>query len=76
MATPLTKPLQRVLEREGLVVKFTPEGVYTRQAGKRTWFGPTSWGKIHWSCQMIQVNERLEEKRVRKITRKVSRSLV
>lgn len=76
MATSLSKPLQRQLEREQLVIKITPEGIYTRQAGKRTWFGPLAWGKIHYSCQLVQANALMEERRVRKIVRKVSRSLV
>lgn len=66
MTTTLTKELRRALPREGLVVKFTPEGIYTREAGKRTWWGPTPWGKVHWSCQKVQIDQAVAEKKTRR----------
>lgn len=73
MATSLTKPLSRKLEREQLIVRITPEGIYTREPKKRTWWGPVAWSKVHRTCQMVQVNEAIETKRRR---RKVGRGLL
>lgn len=73
MPTPLDKDLLRELPREDQVVRLTPEGVYMREKGKRTWFGPLAWSKIFWDCVNVQVAERINEKAEKRTERKLRR---
>jgi hypothetical protein len=76
MSTSLTKPVVRRLEREDLIIKITPEGVYTKAPRSRKWYGPVGWGLVHWKAQMVQVNEAIAEKEEKRVLRKVSRGKV
>lgn len=62
MATVLAKQVVRKLEREDLVVRITPEGLYTREPRRRTWWGPVPWKAVHWSCQKIQIDALVQER--------------
>lgn len=70
MPTVLAKQVIRKLDREDLVVRITPEGLYTREPRRRTWWGPVPWKALHWNCQKIQidaiVNERLAKRKGRR----------
>lgn len=73
MPTPLQKDLQRELARENLIVRFSPEGIYTREKRTRTWWGPIAWSKVHWFCQQVQVREAIAEKEEKKALRRATR---
>jgi len=73
MPTPLKKALLRELDREDLVVRLTPEGIYTRPKRTRMWWGPIPWTKVHWQCQQVQVQQAIAEKEDRKTMRRALR---
>jgi hypothetical protein len=60
--TELTKPVTRRVRfkpsgysaRE-LIVRIAPEGLYLREAGRRTWYGPMSWNSLHVRAAELSV---------------------
>ncbi len=72
MTTELTRTITRRLPREQLVVRITPEGIYTREPRKRTWWGPIAWSAVDWGAKKIQIQAAQEAKAAR---RKSSRRL-
>lgn len=49
MTTALTRPISRLVHsrREGLlVVRLAPEGLYIREKGRRTTYGPITYGML------------------------------
>lgn len=76
MPTKLDKPLTREVPRDDLIMKFAPEGVYAREKGKRSWYGPISWTKVYYQCVQVQVNDNLAARAEKKRERKVLRSLI
>lgn len=73
MATKLTKPVHRLDERDNLIVTLAPDGVYVREKGKRTRFGPLSYKALYLRC--AQVNAEAIRK-ARKNRKRVSRGLL
>lgn len=67
MTTELRQPLTRKVG--GLVITLTPEGVYTREVGSRTTFGPLPLAWIHQRAALAAAESR-------KPRRKVSRGLL
>lgn len=55
------------------VARMTPEGVYLREKGKRTEYGPVSWGLILLKGAQSEADASRKE---RHFTRRVSRSLL
>lgn len=56
------------------VAKMTQEGLYIREKGKRTWFGPMSWDFIYRRGAELTAQRDASEKPRRR--RLVSRSLL
>jgi hypothetical protein len=73
MPTTLDKDLLRHLPREDLTVRVAPEGIYLREKHKRHWWGPLTWSRALWYCQQVQVNDAIEAKAARKVTRGLRR---
>lgn len=65
MATKLAdgKRVTREVERDRLVVTLAPEGIYTREVGRRTTYGPLALGKLHLMLARMHADARLAEKR-------------
>lgn len=73
MPTKLEKDVLREVPRDELIVRITPEGIYTREKRTRRWWGPIAWNKVHWQCQQVQVHEAIAEKETRKLVRRTTR---
>lgn len=79
----MASKIKGLLEREVvtvdgkvLVASLTSEGVYMREKGRRTKYGPVGWGYIfHRGAEMAAIRER-EERTTRKVVRKMSRGLL
>jgi hypothetical protein len=71
MATPLTKAVSRLELRNNLIVTLAPDGVYVRQKGKRTSFGPLSYGALELHCARVNAEANRKPRKVR-----VSRNLL
>jgi hypothetical protein len=56
------------------VARITGEGVYIREKGKRSEYGPVSWGAIFLRGAMLKADETMRDKPKRK--KRVSRSLL
>lgn len=56
-----------------LVVKMTSEGIYTREKGKRTWYGPVSYNHVHMAGAKLAVEEKRRERRMGRSMRKAIR---
>jgi hypothetical protein len=73
MPTLLQKQIHRELAREGLIVRVSPEGIYTREKRSRRWWGPIPWSKVHWQCQQVQVHEAIADQDAKKALRRATR---
>lgn len=69
MATTLTKAVARLIERDGLVVTLAPEGVYVREKGKRTQYGPLAYGRLLVKAAEVNAEAIRSERKSRKVTR-------
>ena len=78
MATTAEKsPVSREVHGLGfgeMIVTTRPDGLYIRQKGKRTTFGPLSWDFLFRRAAELAVQKNLEEKPRRR--RRVSRGLL
>ena len=74
MATRLSKPVVRVVptRRDGdLVITLTAEGIMVREKGRRTTYGPISYGKVLLDGARMHV---AEQKRLKAERRKAARA--
>ena len=62
MTTRIRKPVVRLDDRNAIVVILAPEGVYTREKGRRTIYGPRSYLALHQYCASVQAAERIHER--------------
>lgn len=69
MATRLTKPVTRLDERENLVITLAPEGVYVREKGRRTTYGPLSYGALKLRCAQVNADAIRQQRKRRRVTR-------
>ena len=69
MATALTKAVSRLIERDNLVVTLAPEGVYVREKGKRTLYGPLAYGRLLLKAAEVNAEAIRSERRTRKVSR-------
>ena len=67
--TKLTKPVRRQIEQADVVVTLAPEGIYVRQRGKRTTYGPLAYGRLYTQLGRERADEIL---RARKAARQRS----
>jgi len=44
------------------VVILAPEGIYTREKGRRTVYGPRSYLALHQYCAGVQAAERIHDR--------------
>lgn len=59
-----------------MIARFTPEGVYMKEKGRRTWVGPTGYGVVYeWACR-ASANEAARAKKEERALKKVSRGLL
>lgn len=79
MPTRLAKKVSRVVETRldgPLVVTLAPEGVYVRQKGRRTVYGPIGYGKLYLDGARLYVAEvkrqKAEKRKVRALLREVT----
>ena len=75
--TRLTRKLRREvsdLRRGDLVITLAEEGIFMRQKGKRTTYGPISYGLVMLQGEKMAAEalrrERAEKKKLRRITRR------
>jgi hypothetical protein len=69
MATKLTKPVSRLDERDNLIITLAPEGVYVREKGRRTSYGPLSYGALKLRCAMVNAEATRKERKTRRVSR-------
>lgn len=69
MATKLTKPVTRWDERDDLVITLAPEGVYVREKGRRTRYGPLSYGALKLRCAQVNADAIRKERKARRVSR-------
>jgi hypothetical protein len=69
MATKLTKPVSRLDERDNLIITLAPEGVYVREKGRRTVYGPLSYGALKLRCAMVNAEATRKERKTRRVSR-------
>lgn len=69
MATKLTKPVSRLDERDNLIITLAPEGVYVREKGKRTSYGPLAYGALKLRCAMVNAEATRQSRRTRRVSR-------
>jgi hypothetical protein len=81
MPTPLThKPLVRVApgtrltNYRNIVVKLTDTGVYFREQGRRTWFGPLPWDSLYFKAARAEADRIAREKRAERAARRKARN--
>lgn len=78
MPTPMKGQLVREVKAIGLkplVVRMTPEGLYVKAKGRRTWLGPVSWGAIYSLAAKQEAAHAMKEKAARKTTRNLLREV-
>ena len=75
MPTPQTRPITRPCPtRSGtVVVRLSPEGLYVREAGRRTWYGPIPYGALLLQGARAFVAERKREQQLRRKARREAR---
>lgn len=80
MAIQLNKPVKRVVRAPTsrnawaeYVATFAPEGVYMREKGKRTMYGPVGYGAIFLKGAQRAALDLLAEKKARKASRRLAR---
>lgn len=82
MATLCVKPVSREVVSGGkaYIVTMTHAGVTIREKGKRTTYGPVSWGLVLQKgaeqAAVTQIRERQEAHPSRRVVRRVSRGLL
>lgn len=77
--TTLERRLRRLVQASDgreLVVDIAPEGVYIRERGTRTPYGPVPWGWIHDRAARLTAEKARSEREEKKETRKVTRNLL
>jgi len=62
MTTRIRKPVERLDERNAIVVILAPEGIYTREKGRRTVYGPRSYLALHQYCAGVQAARRIHDR--------------
>jgi hypothetical protein len=67
------KKIDRLLERENMIVRLAKDGVYVRVPRKRTWFGPYPWRKIIGGAEMVSALELIAERKRNKLIKKATR---
>ncbi|HEX5437163.1 MAG TPA: hypothetical protein VFW98_08385 [Gemmatimonadaceae bacterium] len=73
--TAMSKPVSRevIIDGRVYVATFAHAGVTLREKGKRTTYGPVSWGRILLDGARMMADEAIQERHAR---RKVSRGLL
>ena len=64
-----SRPVRRVVptEKSGeLVVWLTPEGLRLREKGRRTWFGPISFGQLYLELVRREIEARKRARRAKR----------
>jgi len=82
MPVKLSRPVARIvsaratvrgLDGEALVVTMTSEGVYVRERGRRTQYGPVPYGRLYLEAARITAARRDAEKRAARKSRRNAR---
>lgn len=75
MATKLKGSVDRLIETAdgAYIVRMTSAGLMMREPGKRTWYGPMSWGGLFVRGAQQKANDNARE---RARPRRVSRNLL
>lgn len=71
--TALTKAVRR--SAGDIVITLAPEGVYTRERRRHTWFGPLPLAALHQLLVQRTVDARVRLAKAR-VTRRVNRGLI
>lgn len=74
--TPLTDSLTREVvlhDGKARVVRIAPEGVYIREKGKRTEYGPVAWTWIELQGAKQAANAAMQERAATRAARRASR---
>lgn len=71
--TILEKAVRRQLADRDLVVEMTREGIRTREKGRRTWYGPFPWGKLHLTLARMTADQRVAERKAERRARRGAR---
>lgn len=76
--TSTDKKITRIDARTNIVITLTTEGIYTREKGRRTTYGPYTYGSLHLRCAEVNVAATLRQKAEGKAPRRrrVSRGLL
>lgn len=67
--TRLTKPVTRLDERDNLIITLAPEGVYVREKGRRTKYGPLAYGALKLRCAQVNADALRKERKQRRVSR-------
>jgi hypothetical protein len=67
--TTLTKPVSRLDARNDLIITLAPEGIYVREKGRRTTYGPLAYGALKLRCAMVNAEATRAARKPRRVTR-------
>jgi hypothetical protein len=56
MATKLLKPVVREEPRNGYIVILAPEGLYLREKGRRTMYGPLAYARLYLQAVRAEID--------------------
>jgi hypothetical protein len=74
MITTLTRSVRRRDPRTGIVVRLAPEGLFVREPGRRTEYGPISFGSLLLQGARAKVEADRAAKRQRHLERRAMRA--
>lgn len=67
MTTKLTKPVSR--EVEGVIISLTSSGIYLREKGRRTTYGPLPLAWLLQKAAQMEANATMQARKSRRVTR-------
>ena len=70
MATKLTTPVVREDTRDHYIITVAPEGLYLREKGRRTTYGPLTYGRLYLQAVRAEIERRKVEKKRQRRARK------